>query len=64
MSTQGSPKGRGVQRCTGEAGASLVEYALLVSLIALACFSALVYFQHATRDSLSRSSSAITNAGS
>lgn len=44
-------------------GASLVEYALLVSLIALVCAGALKYFQEETASSLSRSSSSIAYAG-
>jgi Flp pilus assembly pilin Flp len=55
--------GTGVRRFGGDQGASLVEYALLVSLIAVVCISALTYFQQETSQSLSRSSSAIGNAG-
>jgi len=55
---------RDQQRLTGDAGASLVEYALLVSLIALVCLSALVYFQKATTDKLSVAATSILNAGS
>ena len=54
---------RNQQRMTGDAGASLVEYALLVSLIALVCFSALMYFQKATSDKLSMAATSIANAG-
>lgn len=64
MHSENAAMDRGVQRLTGDTGASLVEYALLVSLIALVCISALVYFQNETRGTLSRSSSAIANAGS
>lgn len=51
------------RRLRGDTGSSLVEYALLVSLIALVCASALMYFQNETRDTLSKSSSAISFAG-
>jgi Flp pilus assembly pilin Flp len=40
-----------------------VEYALLVSLIALVCLGAVHYFQTQVSASLSKSSSAIVNAG-
>jgi len=63
MGSQWPPSGD-VRRFRGDAGASLVEYALLVALIALVCFGALAYFQDATRQSFSKSSSSITNAGS
>ena len=56
--------GREPRRFTGDEGASLVEYALLVALISLVCVAALTYFQRTTTQSLSRSSSSITNAGS
>lgn len=44
-------------------GASLVEYALLVSLIAVVCIAALNYFQQSVTESFSESSSAIVAAG-
>ena len=50
------------QRCRGEDGSNLVEYALLVSLIMLACVAAASYFADATNTKMSTSSSAITNA--
>jgi Flp pilus assembly pilin Flp len=40
-------------------GASLVEYALLIALIALAAFLSLQFFGSARNNSLSRSGSAI-----
>jgi Flp pilus assembly pilin Flp len=46
----------------GDRGASLVEYALLVALIALVAASALGYFQDETASTLSDASSAIVNA--
>ncbi len=38
-----------------ERGASLVEYALLVALVAVACIAAVTFFGDATGASLSRS---------
>jgi len=46
-----------------ERGASLVEYALLLSLIALVCFSAVAYFGTRTSARFSSSGSAIATAG-
>jgi Flp pilus assembly pilin Flp len=51
--------GRGARRFGGDEGASLVEYALLVALIAVVCISAITYFQAETSKSLSESASAI-----
>jgi pilus assembly protein Flp/PilA len=48
---------------TGERGASLVEYALLVALIAMVCLVAVAYFGSATGNRLSSSGSSITGAG-
>lgn len=42
-----------------EAGASLVEYALLIALIAVVCVVGIVYFGGSVGDSLSRSGSSI-----
>ena len=47
-----------------ERGASLVEYALLVALIALVCIAAMTYFGSSTALSLSRSGSLLSGAGS
>ena len=44
-------------------GSSLVEYALLVALIAAVTVVALRYFQTSTAQKLSSASSSITNAG-
>jgi len=63
MGSQRPPTGD-VRRFHGDAGTSLVEYALLVALITVVCVGALVYFQDSTRASLSKSSSSIRNAGS
>jgi Flp pilus assembly pilin Flp len=49
-------------RLEGDRGASLVEYALLVSLIAMVCIGGLRYFQSAVSNSFSNSSSAICAA--
>ena len=54
--------GRDHQRLQGDDGASLVEYALLVALIALVCLGALRMFQHNVSQSLSRSASSITQS--
>ena len=51
--------GRGARRFGGDEGASLVEYALLIALIAVVCISALTYFQAETSQTLSESASAI-----
>jgi Flp pilus assembly pilin Flp len=50
-----------MRRLTGEQGASLVEYALLISLIAVVCLGALNYFQDATTESFSKSASTIVS---
>ena len=44
----------------GDRGASLVEYALLIALIALVAFLSLRFFGDARNNSLSRSGSAIS----
>lgn len=44
-------------------GATLVEYVLMVSLIALVCVVALGYFQDEVRTSFSESASAVAEAG-
>ena len=50
------------RECT-ERGASLVEYALLLVLIAMVCLAAVQFFGSGVSDNFSRSGSAITNAG-
>lgn len=62
MGTSGNPD-HPAPRLRGDAGASFVEYALLTALIAVVCLVALQYFQQETTESLSRSSSAIVEAG-
>ena len=52
-----------MRRMTGEQGASLVEYALLVALIAVVCISALVYFGGTGQNSIENSKNSIINAG-
>jgi len=54
----------GIRLHRGERGASLVEYALLVALIALVCLAAVTYFGSATSGRLSSNASSISSAGS
>ena len=54
------PHGDELQR--GDEGASLVEYALLLALIALVCVAALIFFGDSLYDSLDRSGSSVTSA--
>jgi pilus assembly protein Flp/PilA len=44
---------------TSDRGASLVEYALLVALIAMVCFVAVAYFGSQTSNTFSRVSSSV-----
>lgn len=44
-------------------GASLVEYALLIALIAVACIVAVTFLGDEGRDSFSRTGSAVFEAG-
>ncbi|MCB1014818.1 MAG: hypothetical protein KDB10_06830 [Acidimicrobiales bacterium] len=44
-------------------GASLVEYVLMLSLIAMVCLAALSYFGGQSGNSLTRSSNSIVTAG-
>ena len=46
-------------RLAPDAGASLVEYALLLALIAVVCITAVTFFGQATSDSFSSSSSSM-----
>lgn len=57
--TARQPAARGRVRRTAERAASLVEYALLVALIALAVISALQFLGDSTGGSLSSSGSSI-----
>lgn len=47
-----------------ETGASLVEYALLVGLIALVCIIAIIFFGTSVQNSFSHTGSAVGGAGS
>jgi len=47
-------------RESDERGASVVEYALLVALIAIACLVAVTFFGSATGDSFSRTASSVS----
>jgi len=48
---------------TSDRGASLVEYVLLVSMIAMVCLAALSYFGGQNGSGLGRSSNSIVTAG-
>ena len=48
---------------TDERGASLVEYALLVALIAIVCLVAIAFFGGSTSTRFSKVGSSIGNAG-
>jgi len=51
------------QGTSKQRGASLVEYALLLALIAIVCLSALAYFGNGSGNSLKASCNKITAAG-
>ena len=57
--SSGQPAGRG----KGDSGASLVEYALLLALIVVACLGAVTYLGNNLEGNLSNSTSQITTAG-
>lgn len=58
------PMGRmAPDRLTGDAGANLVEYALLISLIFLVALGAIRFFASNATSSFSKSSSSIGGAG-
>lgn len=48
------------RRCSGDAGAGLVEYGLLVALIMAACLAAVAFFGRGTDTSLVTSCERIT----
>ena len=50
-------------RCRGDAGAGLVEYALLLALIVVACIGAVTFLGTNLSNNLSSSNSKITAAG-
>lgn len=52
-----------MSRFHSDRGATLIEYSLLIALIALACLLAVHTFGDATAGQLSRSASTITDAG-
>ena len=52
-----------MRRSHDERGASLVEYCLMVALIALMCLGAIAYFGSSSGNSVSNSSSRIVSAG-
>jgi pilus assembly protein Flp/PilA len=47
-------------RCTGDAGASLVEYALLLALIVVVCIGAVTYLGNTVGNSMSSSASKVS----
>jgi pilus assembly protein Flp/PilA len=51
-----------LRRAHGDRGASLVEYALLLALIAVVCIGAVTFFGTANKDSLSQSGQSISAA--
>jgi pilus assembly protein Flp/PilA len=50
------------RRITDDRGASLVEYALLLALIAMVCIGAITVLGTATGDSVSRTADSVTAA--
>jgi pilus assembly protein Flp/PilA len=52
-----------MRRMTSERGASLVEYALLIALIAVVCIGAIRYFGAGSSNSVDHSTSEIIGAG-
>lgn len=52
------------ERSFRERGASLVEYALLLALIAVACIGAMTYFGGESKNSVGHSTDCILRAGS
>ena len=49
-------------RCAGDAGASLVEYALLLALIAVVCIAAVTFLGSNLDDSYSKAASMVEDA--
>jgi Flp pilus assembly pilin Flp len=47
----------------GQLGASLIEYVLMIAMIAIVCIGALTYFGGSSRNSTDRSASCIVTAG-
>lgn len=52
------------ERSFRERGASLIEYALLLALIAVACIGAMTYFGSESKNSVGHSTDCILTAGS
>ena len=53
---------RTARRIVRDAGASLVEYALLVALIAVVCIGAITFFGSSGQTSVTNSTNSIVNA--
>lgn len=51
------------RRRLGERGASLIEYALLIALIAVVCVGAITQFGGSNGEGIDRSADSIVNAG-
>jgi len=49
-------------RCSGDGGASLVEYALLLALIVVVCIGAVTFLGGNLSSSMSKSASSVTAA--
>ena len=62
MKNQATPEAprEPAHRGTGDAGASLVEYALLLALIVVVCIGAVTYLGNTVGNSISSSASSIT----
>lgn len=52
------------ERMRGERAASLVEYALLVALIAIVCFAAIVFLGDSASTKISSTGNSVAGAGS
>lgn len=55
--------GASAGRCTGDEGAGLVEYALLLALIVVVCIGAVTFLGTNLNDNMSKSASKVTAAG-
>ena len=61
--TRSHPPPRGRTRARGERAASLVEYCMMIALIAFVCITAISFFGSENGGSISSSTSSIINAG-
>jgi len=62
MSASDAPKGREAnRRLSGDDGANLVEYAMLIALIVVVCLGAMTVFGNNAKAKISCSSSAVVN---